>query len=457
MKTTPIKIKQYLLLILAFLLVISISGFLVYQNVLDNNALIFILPFLLYLSFGVLAAEGEGPIECSFFGKICYSYLLIVVSNAIHFSITNEEWNIGIFGIIIIIGLVMFGTLLVILLSLDNLTIPIVLGILSVVFLNIIPINEREIISEEEAIILDGKINNEIDQLLSSQNISTDFVDANISTVSLDGERIVDIEYKATTEGRYKEFYKELTSYKPGQYKIVDSEITKILLEIVVETIDSFLISMLEKGEVINVYLYGYTDKKKYSEKEPKYYNGNKGSFPKIPEIDEYPIEVSRYNFGDDIVDLKLKEGKKLNNEILGFLRSFCMYDERLKEHPILREVSRKTLYQFHSIPNNLEEGEKIRRTGVRIQIIPTLRKPPSNPNGCHWFFRALFILAGLIFPFFMYQVYKISDYKDKDQEQKNRQHTKYAIISLALSCLLLGVSCWFCPELIDVLFKIKF
>lgn len=303
-------------------------------------------------------------------------------------------------------------------------------------------------IVKERDILIQNKVDFYFDSLkqnnVISSNINPTF---DLENVTEDNDRILRAEYSYETIDEQLEA--EITDYKPGKFRVSESPAAYALLQIVDNTIQTFLRENLEKAEQIQIKLHGFSDALPFDDKNPVYYDGLEGSFPKAEHLGR--PKLNQYVLNGTLTDIYLDSGDTLNNDILAFLRAYCLKEDYLKDVVLLREVERKTQYTYHATTNNHNSGGKYRKVKIIIDIVNTQlseQEPetiPVDSSSC-FFARILMFIGILLLPYALYH-YTQSDKKRGDQKEFENNRNKFFLI-LFIAAVLIIIAFCICPNL---------
>jgi len=285
-------------------------------------------------------------------------------------------------------------------------------------------------VKEEEAKIL-KKVDSYFDSL-ENQNIITDNTfqpEFSYQNVVENEQRILRSEFSYNTFD--EELQTEVTDYAPGKFRLVDSPIAQSLLHSTDRIIQDFFKENFEKGEEIQLELHGFADAQKFDMLDPKYYDGDEKDFPKSAKESLTGQKIHSYILNGIMTPINLKEGDKLTNENLAFLRAYCLYDEYLSHVEQIRETSSKTRVTFHAttFKNQNEIGGKYRKVKIKINIINPSNLPPppvvtdtGTETKCSDLMKVVLCIMGFLIGTYAYFHYERYNKKRDEGKPKNRE-----------------------------------
>lgn len=294
------------------------------------------------------------------------------------------------------------------------------------------------------------EIKESIDSIFVSENIDANGVETKISYYVIDDKNTLEADIGYETVKETLEL--EVNSYGPGDYRVRDSRITQSLMNSANFIINRFFSEVLEAGEEIDVELFGHTDKIPFENGAT--YDGDLGSFPKYQQ--DYIINVDEYYYNDERIEITLVKGNDLNNQILGFLRAFAMFDDDLKFNRYLREKKRNTTYRFHSINNQDDSGGKHRKVGVKFKIfnvdshLITPKPVVVDVIDCNNIVYLFLVLFGLIVVLVRHFATKLFSYREQNYKKEVSYYRTRLIFTIVCLIILFFVLYWLCPDLLD-------
>lgn len=257
---------------------------------------------------------------------------------------------------------------------------------------------------------------------------------------------------KISSEFSYRSIDIDVKHYRPGKYHLIDSPAAEEMLRLVDNTIRNFLLERLEQSNRIQIDLHGFSDALRFNPDRPVLYDGSEGSFPKKKTQDQ--DKIYDYVLNGKRISISLKEGDKLNNNILAFLRAYCMKEEYLNDIIFLQRYLDKTNYTYNATTlegTNIVGGEH-RKVKIVIHAINPQNLPPVPiPNNrCSNLLKLiLFILEAIIIriAFFHYKRYHIK----KDKKENAEVELLKIIIFVIVGIVIFLVMLWFCPSLLEL------
>ncbi|WP_298518494.1 hypothetical protein [uncultured Kordia sp.] len=295
----------------------------------------------------------------------------------------------------------------------------------------------KNIFSYFDSLKKTGKISKEFEPKFSYQNIIKD------------NQRVLRSEFSYTTKG--EKLKGKITDYNLGKYHLADSPSALSMLEFADITIREFFKDNFEQGEEIQLELHGFADATPFDPKDPKYYDGIEGDFPKSPQETLNGQKIYAYKLNGVETPIKLKEGDLLTNETLAFLRAYCLYSEYLVTVKQIREVESKTRISYHATTTKdvTKKGGKFRKVKFTIDIINPIGLPPAPEKKCNIVFQIFLLLLSACLCYYGFYHYKRYHEKRDRNEPVKKDLIKFLCwILIGIVCIILSL--YFCQILFN-------